>query len=444
MRNGRVIRVGQIFRVSSDVSDDIREKSYTSLTRGSHRSCADVQKGIWAYKGFRERGQPFDRIPAILLHSNPLKEGSELTPWVDVVEPELGYAIYNGDNRRSLQEPLTARGNSILSKSQLFYSDPTLRKFAPPILLFTQKRLRGTRKGYREFSGYGIPARYMLVSQREKETDRYFTNLVIELVLFRLDHENETFNWAWIDARRESDLDADQVLAFAPFAWKLWVREGAAALERCRRRVARHHVTTPKEQLDYPDGDASLLGEINAYFELQRHAFEGLASLIAQQVIGQQCTRGWVTKRSGDGGVDFVCRLELGSDFSRVPVVVLGQAKCQRSVSGADLARLVARLQRGWIGVFVTTGIFSRNAQEELYEDKYPLVLINGKRLAREVRIQLNSEGIRLQELLDRERGWYEANLQPMEPSRILHEVSFATPVMEKPLSPIGQAAHGD
>jgi hypothetical protein len=54
-------------------------------------------------------------------------------------------------------------------------------------------------------------------------------------------------------------------------------------------------------------------------------------------------------------------------------------------VSAEDLARVVARLQRGWIGVYVTTGTFSRAAQEEMVEDAYPVVLVNGRRLSEEL-----------------------------------------------------------
>ena len=424
------IRIGQVFRVSRPL-DSSQEagtlSSYVALTRGNHDSCADIQKGIWAYKSVNEPGQDFKRVPAILLHSNPYKEGSQVTPWVDIVRPELGYAIYNGDNRQSGQGPFDARGNSILLRCQSYYSEPGLRKFAPPILLFTQRETLGNRAGYREFSGFGVPTRFMLVSQREQSGEKYFTNLVVELTLFRLDIEDEQFDWRWIDARRNGSLDADAALRFAPAAWRLWIKEGEIALERCRRRVSRLHVVPPAEQMALPGADERILHEVSTYFADRRHMFEGLASLIAQRVIGLGCKRGWVTKRSGDGGVDFVCRLDLGSDFSRVPVVILGQAKCERLVSGKDLARLVARLQRGWIGVFVTTGAFSRASQEELVEDKYPVILINGQRIVREIRMILAMEGITLAQLLERESAWYHANLQPVEPSRILDDVMFGT-----------------
>jgi hypothetical protein len=433
------IKIGQVFRIIRFAKGTVPVGSYfggsyIELTKGRFKSQANVIQGISAFKNVKEPGKSFKRIPAIILHSNPFKEGTEITPWVDVIEPDLGYALYNGDNRKGSILPLQSRGNAILSRAQLFYTDPELRKFAPPVLLFTQCEINGNRKGYREFSGYGIPTHFMLVSQREKEAEGYFTNLVIELALFRLDTENEEFDWNWIDLRRDSSLPADTVLKAAPSAWKLWVQEGEAAIEKCRRRIARHSIVSTREQLDYPETDKALVAKVAVFYSACPHAFEGLASLIAERVVGQNCKRGWITKRSADGGVDFVCRVDLGSEFSRVPVVLLGQAKCpgniQGSVSGRDIARLVARLQRGWVGVFVTTGIFSRATQEELHTDRYPVILINGKRLAKELRTLLITEGITLTQLLEREKLWYETNLQPMEPGRILDDTLFGTRVV--------------
>jgi len=425
------IRIGEVFRVSRvrDVAPAPGgTRSYLDLTRGSHGTSADVNKGIWAYKDISEVGEDRPRTPAVLLHSNPFKEGSDVSPWIDVVEPDLGYAFYNGDNRSSGRPPAEAPGNALLFRLQSMYTDPARRKYAPPVLLFTQEQAAGRRKGYRSFSGYGIPTRYMVVSQRERGTNRYFTNLAVELSLFRLEAEDEKFDWGWIDKRRDAVLTADAVLRSAPLAWRTWVVEGEPAIEKCRRRVARHRVVSKESQLDFPEGDRALLEEVAARFSDDPHAFEGLASLVAQRVIGHGCRRAWVTRRSADGGVDFVCRLDVGSEFSRMAAVVLGQAKCvapASSVSGRDLARLVARLQRGWFGVFVTTGVFSPATQQELYEDRYPVVLINGKRLARELRTLLVFEGASLLDLLERERRWYELNLRSLDPTRALDDLMF-------------------
>jgi hypothetical protein len=176
--------------------------------------------------------------------------------------------------------------------------------------------------------------------------------------------------------------------------------------------------------------ESKILRGVLDYYGEKRHAFEGLAAFVAERVLGHQCRRGWVTKRSGDGGVDFVCRLDVGdrSDRSRLSLtraVVLGQAKCvavETAVGGHALARVVARLQRGWIGVFVTTGVFSRAAQMELAEDKYPVVLVNGSRLAKVLFEVLTQERIALHELLDRETEWYDRNFTQLSPGRILDD----------------------
>lgn len=105
-----------------------------------------------------------------------------------------------------------------------------------------------------------------------------------------------------------------------------------------------------------------------------------------------------MSRSSGDGGVDFIGRIDRGSLAASTPVVVLGQAKCilpTSSISPEQVARVVARLRRGWIGVYVTTGSFSRQAQVEIIDDQYPVVLISGGTLASTVRqmAQANYDG---------------------------------------------------
>jgi hypothetical protein len=132
---------------------------------------------------------------------------------------------------------------------------------------------------------------------------------------------------------------------------------------------------------------------------------------------------GWVTIRSGDGGVDFVSRLDLGSGFSRVKVVVLGQAKCEASSSptnGKDVARTIARLRRGWIGAYVTTSFFSEAAQRELIDDQYPVLLINGRRLAEEVFAMATQEGVAVEKVLERIDAQYDQSIADRRPEEII------------------------
>ena len=50
----------------------------------------------------------------------------------------------------------------------------------------------------------------------------------------------------------------------------------------------------------------------------------------------------------------------------------------KRNVSPKDVSRLVARLKRGEYGIFVTTSTFSKQTQEEVLIDGYPVKLISG------------------------------------------------------------------
>ena len=436
------ISIGDVFRVPHGKAMGNSEvANYLDLTRGVCKRPADLQKGMFFYASVREPGQSFSRLPAFIFHSNPYKKDTEGTPWIDIVKSDVGYALFHGDNRKVTQSPLEGRGNKKFAEIQHMYFEPKLLKFAPPILIFTQEKILGNRKGYRRFSGYGVPVRCMINTQREKRSGRYFTNLSIELALFQLAKENELFDWAWIDARRNPGLDADRVLKLAPDAWRHWVRDGHSAIERCRRNVARYGIVRRSEQASLTSSERRVLAEVYNYYCENKHPFEGLASYLAVRIVGHGCKRGWVAKRSGDMGIDFVCRLDVGDPgerLSRAPIVVLGQAKCQKSpISAPDLARVSARLQRGWMGVYVTTSAFSEPSQLELAQDRYPLVLINGKRLAQELERATVEEGISLGELLDKQTRWYHDHERPYPASRILDDSVFSAQAEFAQLEPV-------
>jgi len=428
-KNSPRIKIGQVFRVPYRGTPSIETDfvSYQALTRGAHAKSADLQKGMFFYQQVREPNHKFGRLPAFIFHSNPFKTGAEATPWADVIEPDAGYCLFHGDNRKPGADPLASRGNAKFIHFQDFYADPELRKFAPPVLVFEQVEYNGSSRGYRRFCGFGVPVRRALATQKQK-AGGYFTNLVIELALFRLEQENEQFDWQWIDMRRDGAIGADDALAGAPRSWKDWVEAGELAIDGCRRIVARQTVVDLAEQRPTTKEEQEILSDVLRYYGKKKHAFEGLASFVAQKILGSQCRRGWVTQRSGDGGVDFVCRLDVGDRAARLssaPTVILGQAKCVAlgaTIGGHAVARVVARLQRGWIGVFVTTGAFSRAAQLELSQDRYPIVLVNGQRLARVLFEVLTQERVGLQDLLDRETDWYLRNSTKLSPNRILED----------------------
>jgi len=63
----------------------------------------------------------------------------------------------------------------------------------------------------------------------------------------------------------------------------------------------------------------------------------------------------------------------------------------------------------------------------ELQEDQYPIILVNGQRLAGEIQTILIEQGIALKHLLDQQCTWYEQNILHLEPTCILDNFSFET-----------------
>lgn len=240
---GMKIKIGQIFRVTWKTEGDCSEfENYLILTKGNSDKPADINKGIFAFKEVAHTVSRESRVPAIIIHSNPFKEDTENNPWVDIIESDKGFALYNGDNKSSLYTAYQAPGNKKLLECLPLYEDPAKRNNAPPILVFVQKEVEGNRKGYREFSGYGVPVRTYFRTQREKGTDFYFTNIVFEFVLFSLAEENEEFPWGWIDKRRDNRFSAKEILPYAPKEWQYWVKFGSEAYERIRRNVTKYRV----------------------------------------------------------------------------------------------------------------------------------------------------------------------------------------------------------
>ena len=85
-----------------------------------------------------------------------------------------------------------------------------------------------------------------------------------------------------------------------------------------------------------------------------------------------------------------------------------------------DIARTVARLRRGWIGCYVTTGTFSDSTQQEVTEDRYPLILVPGRTVAQAVRTIALRDGISVETLLERVDETYEERLGDRDPEQVL------------------------
>jgi hypothetical protein len=107
-------------------------------------------------------------------------------------------------------------------------------------------------------------------------------------------------------------------------------------------------------------------------------------------------------------------------------LVVLGQAKCIAGAapvtSGLDLARTVARLDRGWVGAFVTTGYFSDQAQREVVTDRFPLLMLNGRHVGETVVKEAALRGSSVMDYISAVDAEYEARLSSRLPAEILRD----------------------
>lgn len=339
------------------------------------------------------------RRPLLALRSSPWKAGVATTPWHDVFALDHGHVRYFGDQKVTTIGPVgSTDGNRALLEAWDLHASPASehRRSAPPILIFraVPQFVEGVRvdKGYVDFCGVAVIERLEHVVQKDPTTGVTFPNLVVDLCVLDLAEKSDRLDFRWLDDRRNPALHDSETHRYAPESWIRWTQEGRASIPRVRRRVMSSRVLSKPDQLPASGSDDSkLLDQIYHRFDDNKHAFESLAAKVAGRILGGSNTSyldGWITKAGGDGGLDFVGRLDIGQGQSSTPIVVLGQAKCvtpTSAISPDQVARLVARLKRGWIGVFVTTGTFSRQAQVEIVDDQYPVVLVHGKALAEEV-----------------------------------------------------------
>jgi hypothetical protein len=420
-------RMGDIYRYArpassqQEVQDGIPNFHYVVSMSGL--PTLQLERGINAPAS--TRAIDGDRLSVILLSSNENKLGTVENPWHDTLSPDEGFARYFGDNKTPDVDPGTAPGNRTLLKQFELHTSPQIgkRELASPILLF-----RSSKKGFKEFAGLALIVGARRVTQYAEKNGGFFTNYLFDLAILALTEEDESVAMLWIADRRDPNRDAKVANAMAPKAWLDWVKYGSPEIERLRRRVARYHIVPKSDQVAPTESDKrKTLETIYRFYEPKRHRFEALASLACESMIkntGASYHRGWLTRGTGDGGLDFVGRLDIGEGMSRTKLVVLGQAKCERidaPTGGVHIARTVARLRRGWVGAYVTTSFFSEPVQREVFEDQYPVMLINGAGLAGELtKLQLASGFSTINGFLEHVDSTYEEQVSGRRPEEIL------------------------
>lgn len=385
------LKMGQIYRYSKkgrsgevEYIDNLPNYFYYTNVN-NFESTFTFQKGIHCVKTIRTNNGE-TRCPVIIISSSPYKAGTEYTPWKDYYDTDHGYIKYYGDNRRGDSLPNNKPGNRELLKlfSKYKSEDIEIRKNkAVPIVFFERVNYDNRIKGNLKFQGFGIIDTAKLITQASN--DKEFTNYMFEFAVLSLANENEEFDWNWIAKRCDSNLSTEETNKYAPKSWKEWVKTGN--IEANRRNVAKLKIVKAINQIPIKNSkEEKILNIVRNFYEDKKNMFEILALECVKFFLKEsniRYTEGKITKKSGDGGIDFILKINIGSGFEGLNIVILGQAKCEKSAtSGKDIARTVARLKRGWIGAYVTTSYFSDPVQIEIIEDEYPLIKINGLKLA--------------------------------------------------------------
>jgi hypothetical protein len=428
MRIGETFRYARPYSGTQKIVDDLPNYFHFTQTPGAKLPL--LESGINPIQ--KISGPDGQRCPAILISSSPHKIGSPETPWQDFFDPDNGHIHYYGDNKVPGVDPTTPNGNRVLLEQYALHSSPDRcdREASCPVVVFKRVQVGKRAKGNVQFQGIGIVTRANRLTQYDRKHDRPFSNYAFDFTIFSLTAEDEEFSWDWISKRRDASLTSKESLTFAPQAWRDWVLGGSFAVERCRRRIVKL-LTIPTAEQTPPKAtrEAKILKSIYSYYASKKTRFEALAAFVAGRVIsasGVEYRPGWITPSTSDGGADFIGRLDVGSGLAGAKIIVLGQAKCEKLTTptgGNHIARTVARLRRGWIGAYVTTSYFSEAVQREVLEDKYPIVLINGARIATEVDAAMNDVGeSNLNAFLDGIDATYDDQVMNRQPEELIYE----------------------
>jgi len=413
------IKLNEIF--STEVNSQY--SNWELLTKGEHST------GLNLYKGMPYFTEINSRTPMINFHTNPYKEDEEQSPWRDLIFQEEGRVIYNGDNKSSAKNANETFGNKkVLEILPLYFSKNRSERLKAPPILITKTIKIGNKTGFRKFIGIGIinePP--IIIQQYEKGKDAVFTNYQFEVTLISLAPEDD-LNWSWIDDRRNKNKTNEESLINAPSNWKKWVERGSEVISQIQLKIKSYRIISEAEQRDLQPQNKKIIDDLlNKYYPdatIDGIRFEALASFITTLYFGdKKYHRGWITVGSGDRGVDFVGRLDIGHDsFSNTSIIVLGQSKRYKSsISGERLTRVASRMTRGYIGVVVTLDTFTKQAQEEIKDDKLPIILINGKKVSELLLTYMNRYSKTLTEIVEEQDEWAKNNLGTLHYETILN-----------------------
>jgi len=308
----------------------------------------------------------FQSIPAALIITTTNISQQYHNPWEDHVDYSSGQIIYWGDakyeeNKRN-KKYNDFKGNKVLLQiNELILQQH--RSYIPPILHFSRNR-----KGYVQFSGLCVLER--IETSWFEDKGRPITNL--RCILSILDLEEVPIDWL---LSRAAASKADDIDKKSPQVWKDYLNGETKKLFVWSPKLRSTNEQLPPSQ----SKEASILGQI---VKMGPQNFERFCSNLLREIATKTNVQHRIqeTRYVRDGGFDFNGWLIFPEPL-QYEIVFKGEAKKygdKNGVTPKDVSRLVARLQRGEYGIFITTSFYTQSAQEEVLKDGYPVRLFSG------------------------------------------------------------------
>lgn len=369
------------------IVDAIYESSHDGQLSGEPIS--KLLPGLGNMGGFRSSGKEKDKNLVVLFSTGEDKD------WPDTLDLNTGQFIYFGDNKTPGHEIHETQkgGNKILRRVfELLHASPPNRVLISPFLIFKKYP---TENGSRsvQFKGIAVPGypgmagTEDLVAVWKTTNGQRFQNYKSSFTVLDI----PVITRDWVNDILAGNVNSDN----APDVWRRWVETGHYQPLKSEPTTI---IRSDQEQLPDTPLKREILNAVWLHFdheddsEKRRRAFifERFSARIFQmhdhRVIVDEITRGVI-----DGGRDAVGRYLLGLTDDPVYAEFSLEAKCYQPgtegmqanrIGVKEVSRLISRIRHRQFGVLVTTSTVSKQAYQEVREDRHPIIFIAGRDIA--------------------------------------------------------------
>ena len=349
-----------------------------------------IMPGIGNEGGFRPIwSKDKKRVIACIL----VTSGRDLD-WPDYLDETSGVLTYYGDNRKAGSADFRKtrkRGNEILESIFEWQQshDEEVRRKIPPLLVF-QKSDDG--HDY-QFKGLAVPSvnglghsESLTAVWKIDEARQRFLNYRAKMTILNLN----TVTRAWLD---EMLIEQHSLTPSAPPEWRAYIEEGLFyPLEGSRSKLFRssaEQIPDPKKNPEEYIVLKSLYEILQAKGKLGDRIFEHCAIQLCRW-CDPNIKKLEITRATRDGGRDGIGHYKIGNERSShcfVDVEFYLEAKKYDPWGGGvgvgETSRLISRIKNRQFGFLITTGFVSKQAYDEIIDDRHPVVIMSGKDIAR-------------------------------------------------------------